>query len=49
MLREWRTLTGGAGVPVLAHGKDFVIGFNPKRYEQLVDCCEHTTTVEVPE
>ncbi len=46
MLREWRALSGGVGVPVIAHGKDFMTGFNPERLEQLVDCCEHTTSVE---
>jgi hypothetical protein len=34
------------GVPVIAHGNDFIIGFNPERLEQFVDCCEHTTPVE---
>lgn len=48
-LREWRALSGGAGVPVVAHGKDFVIGFNRERLEQLVDCCEHTTPYEAAE
>lgn len=48
-LREWRELTGGAGVPVIAHGKDFVVGFSPERLEMLLDCCEHTTPVDIPE
>lgn len=47
MLREWRALTDGAGVPALAHGKDLVIGFNAERYEQVVDCSEHTSDVDV--
>ncbi len=45
-LREWRALSGGVGVPVIAHGNDFIIGFNEERLKQLVDCCEHTTPVE---
>jgi len=45
-LREWRGLSGGVGVPVIAHGNDFMIGFNRERLEQLVDCCEHTTSVD---
>ncbi len=45
-LREWRSLSGGVGVPVIAHGDDFLTGFSPERLEQLVDCCEHTTPVE---
>ncbi len=48
-LREWRALTGGVGVPVIAHGKDFVIGFNPERLEMILECCEHTTEVDIPE
>ncbi len=48
-LREWRDLSGGAGVPVVAHGNDIVIGFNPTRFEELLDCCEHTTAVDVSE
>lgn len=46
-LREWRELTGGAGVPVVAHGKDFVIGFNPDRYQMFLECCEHSTEVDL--
>jgi glutaredoxin len=49
LLREWRSLTGGAGVPVVAHGNDFIIGFNEERMEQLLDCCEHTTPYEPEE
>ncbi len=45
-LREWRALSGGVGVPVVAHGKDFMVGFNEERLEQFVDCCEHMTPVE---
>lgn len=48
-LREWRELTGGVGVPVVAHGKDFVIGFNPERLELLLDCSRNSSPVEVPE
>lgn len=47
LLREWRALTDGAGVPTLAHGRDIVIGFNADRYEQVVDCCEHTSSVDI--
>ncbi len=47
ILREWRALSGGAGVPVVTHGTDFVIGFNEERLEQLLDCCAHTTEVEL--
>lgn len=46
VLREWRELSGGAGVPVISHGKDFIIGFNEARLEQLVDCCRHCSAVE---
>lgn len=46
LLREWRTLTGGAGVPALAHGKDLVVGFSAERYAQLLDACEHATDVD---
>ncbi len=49
LLREWRELTGGAGVPVVAHGKDFVIGFSPERLRQLIDCHEHTQEVDLPD
>lgn len=45
-LREWRALTGGAGVPTIAHGKDFMVGFNPERLAQFVDCCAHCSAVE---
>ncbi len=34
---------------MIAHGNDFMIGFNAERLEQLVDCCEHTTPVEAQE
>jgi glutaredoxin len=46
VLREWRELSGGVGVPVVAHGKDLVIGFSPERYQQLVASCRNTTSVE---
>lgn len=45
-LREWRALTGGAGVPTLAHGNDLVVGFNAERYAQLLDSCEHASDVD---
>jgi hypothetical protein len=47
LLREWRALTGGAGVPTIAHGKDFMVGFSPERLAQLVDCCAHSSEVEM--
>jgi glutaredoxin len=46
VLREWRELSGGAGVPVLAHGRDLVIGFSQDRYAQLLASCRHTSAVE---
>ncbi len=45
VLREWRTLSGGVGVPVLAHGKDLVIGFSPERYAPFLTSCRQTTPV----
>jgi glutaredoxin len=45
-LREWRALSGGVGVPVVAHGKDLVIGFDPDRMAQLKACSEHTGEVD---
>lgn len=45
-LREWRTLTGGAGVPAIAHGTDLLIGFSPERMERMLECCRHTTEVD---
>lgn len=45
-LREWREISGGVGVPVIAHGKDIVIGFNPERLAQMLECCENTTEVD---
>lgn len=44
-LRAWRSLSGGAGVPVVAHGKDLIIGYNEERLSQLLDCCHHTSEV----
>lgn len=41
-------MSGGVGVPVIAHGKDIIIGFNTKRLEELLECCRNTTAVEVP-
>lgn len=49
LLREWRDLTGGAGVPTLAHGNDFIVGFSPERYAQLLDSCAHATDVDADE
>lgn len=49
LLREWRALTDGAGVPALAHGNDLVVGFSAERYEQLLDCCAHTSDVDADE
>jgi arsenate reductase-like glutaredoxin family protein len=46
VLREWRELSGGVGVPVLAHGKDLVIGFSPERYGELLTSCRQTTSVD---
>ena len=46
VLREWRELSGGVGVPVLARGKDLVIGYSPDRYGGFLTSCRHTTTVD---
>jgi hypothetical protein len=46
VLREWRELSGGVGVPVLAHGRDLVIGFSPERYGEFLTACRHTTSVD---
>jgi glutaredoxin len=46
VLREWRELSGGVGVPVLAHGKDLIIGFNPERYREFLTSCRQTTSVD---
>jgi glutaredoxin 3 len=46
VLREWRELSGGVGVPVLAHGKDLVIGFSPERYSDFLTSCRSTTSVD---
>lgn len=48
LLREWRELSGGAGVPVIAHGNDFMVGFNEDRLQQMLDCCEHCSEVSGP-
>lgn len=45
-LREWRALSGGVGVPVLAHGKDIAIGFNADRYRMIVDGADHCSEVK---
>lgn len=45
-LREWRSLTGGVGVPVVAFGKDFVIGYNKNRLQELLQCSRTTTPVD---
>lgn len=46
VLREWRALSGGEGVPVLAHGNDLVIGFSPERYAMVLDCCARSSQVD---
>ena len=48
-LREWRALSGGIGVPVTAHGKDLVVGFDPQRLAQLKTCAENTREVDPSE
>ena len=45
-LREWRALSGGIGVPVVSHGKDLVIGFDPDRMARLTACAENTGKVD---
>ncbi len=45
-LREWREISGGAGVPVVAHGTDVVIGFNEHRLAELVKSCDQMTSAE---
>ena len=45
-LREWRALSGGVGVPVVSHGKDLVIGFDPDRLARLKACSEQTGIVD---
>jgi hypothetical protein len=45
-LREWRALTGGAGVPTIARGNDFMVGFNADRWAQFLDCCQHSSPVD---
>ena len=47
VLREWRALTGGPGVPTIARGKDFMVGFNPERLAQFADCHTHSSPVEL--
>jgi arsenate reductase-like glutaredoxin family protein len=49
VLREWRELSGGVGVPVLAHGKDLVIGFSPERYRDFLTSCRQTMRVDESE
>ena len=44
-LREWRELSGGGGVPLIAYGKDIMIGFDPVRLERFVGSCEHSSEV----
>jgi glutaredoxin 3 len=46
VLREWRELSGGVGVPVLARGKDLIIGFSPERYDGFLTSCRQTTRVD---
>lgn len=48
-LREWRALSGGIGVPVTAHGKDLIIGFDPGRLAQMKACAENTGKVDPAE
>ena len=45
-LREWRALSGGIGVPVTAHGKDLIIGFDPARLSRLAECAKNTGLVD---
>lgn len=45
-LREWRALSGGVGVPVTAHGKDLIIGFDPNRLARMAACAENTGVVD---
>lgn len=42
-LREWRALSGGIGVPVTAHGKDLIIGFDPERLARMKACVENSS------
>lgn len=46
VLREWREISGGEGVPVIAHGRDIMIGFDAHRLEGFVGSCANTTPVE---
>jgi len=48
-LREWRALSGGIGVPVTAHGKDLIIGFDPSRLARMAACAENTGIVDPAE
>lgn len=48
-LREWRALSGGIGVPVTAHGKDLIIGFDPSRLASMKACAENTGKVDPAE
>jgi hypothetical protein len=34
-------------VPTIANDRDFVVGFNPERLAQFVDCCAHSSPVEI--
>jgi len=34
-------------VPLITHGTDMMIGFDPERLEQFVSCCEHSSEVEI--
>lgn len=45
-LREWRKLSGGAGVPLIAHGNDVMVGFSAERLARMVDGCDHTSPVD---
>jgi glutaredoxin 3 len=46
VLREWRELSGGVGVPVLARGKDLIIGFSPERYDGFLTSCRQSTSLD---
>ena len=36
-------------MPVIAHGKDFIIGFNPERLEMMLESCKNTSPVDIPD
>lgn len=47
-LREWRRISGGEGVPVVAFGRDIVIGFDEDRLHRFVNSCRQSTPVDLP-